>query len=273
LLSPSFPNFIRLITFTASAGLPDVASRFLGGNLTLGDCGFRVLTLPHIIAITTSDETKRKAFYTLFLGLTWSDTPLSREENPFVEEYQARVKKSLRKGIPIDYDLAHLKDDDIRDPRIAAARPALITLNLARYYPQVVGRKANFILTPETAGGDYCRKLKRLSEAQLDDLFGNIAAYPRTASFVDKVNAVVNQAVEAAQDWQTCAVENHRPIYTGISGQILSYSRIFLSNIDPQGCANANHPPLEQLRLTLLAGLIGFNQHHTYDECMSPPTD
>ncbi len=49
---------------------------------------------------------------------------------------------------------------------------------------------------------------------------------------------------------------------------MLSYSRIILSNIDPQGCVNANHPTLEQLRLTLLAALISFNQHHTYDECM-----
>lgn len=49
---------------------------------------------------------------------------------------------------------------------------------------------------------------------------------------------------------------------------MLSYSRIFLSNINPQGCADANHPTLEQLCVTLLAALIGFNQTHTYDECM-----
>ncbi|KAI9429254.1 hypothetical protein F5148DRAFT_1155249, partial [Russula earlei] len=243
-----------------TAGLPSAAGHFLGGNLTLADCGLHILSLPRIIVITSHSEIKRKAFYTLFLGLTWSDTPLRKEENPFAEEHQVRAKRSLRTGIPIEYDLAHLKDDDVKAPRIAGDRPALLALNLARYYPQVVGRKANFILTPETAGADYRRKLQRLSEAQLDELFGNIAAYPRTASFA--------QAVEATQDWQTRAVENHRPIYTGPSGHVLSYSRIFLSNIDPQGCANANHPTLEQLRLTLLAALIGFNQHHTYDECM-----
>ncbi|KAH9952535.1 hypothetical protein BGW80DRAFT_1452225 [Lactifluus volemus] len=254
---------------TASgAGLPGATGHFLGGNLTLSDCGFRELTLPRIITITSCDETKRKAFYTLFLGLTWSNRPLRKEVSPFAKEYQARTKRSLREGTAIDYDLAHLKDNDVKDPRIAADRPALLTLNLVHFYPQVVGRKANFILTPETAGADYRRKLQRLSEAQLDELFSNIGAYPRTASFADKVNAVVNQAVEAALDWQNRAVENHRPIYTGTSGHMLSYSRIFLSNMDPQGCANANHPTLEQLRLTLLAALIGFNRLHTYDECM-----
>lgn len=49
---------------------------------------------------------------------------------------------------------------------------------------------------------------------------------------------------------------------------MLSYSRIFLGNTNPQGCTNADHPTLEQLRLTLLAALIGFNKHYTYDECM-----
>jgi hypothetical protein len=268
LRSPSFPSFISLITFTADAGLRAAAGHFLGGNLTLADCGFHVLTLPRIITIMSHDETKRKSFYTLLLGLTWSDMRLSKEENPFAEEYEVRVKKSLRSGTPIEYDLAHLKDNDVKDPRIAADRPALLTLNLARFYPQVVSRRANFILTPETAGADYRRKLQRLSETDLDQLFGNIAAYPGTASLTDKIDAVVKQAVEAAKDWQTRAVANHRPIYTGTSGHMLSYSRIFLSNINPRGCADANHPTLEQLRVTLLAALIGFNQHHTYDECM-----
>jgi hypothetical protein len=49
---------------------------FLGGNLTLTDYGFRVLTLPSIVTIMGSDETKRKAFYAHFLGLTWSKTPI-----------------------------------------------------------------------------------------------------------------------------------------------------------------------------------------------------
>jgi len=265
--SPSL-TFTGLITFTAGTGLPSTTGHFLGGNLTLADCGFHALNLPRIITIMSHDEAKRKAFYTLFLGLTWSETPLSKEENPFAEEYETHARRSLRKGTPIEYDLAHLKDSDVKDPRIAADRPALLTLNLARYYPQVIGRKANFILTPETAGADYRHKLQRLSAAELDQLFGNIAAYPRTASLAAKLDAVVNQAVEAARDWQIRAVANHRPIYTGTSGNMLSYSLIFLSNVDPEGCKKANHPTLEQLRVTLLAAMIGFNQHHTYDECM-----
>ncbi|KAF8344540.1 hypothetical protein F5887DRAFT_970436 [Amanita rubescens] len=250
------------------AGLRSAAGHFLGGNLTLSDCGLHILTLPRIIAVLSNDETKRKAFYTLFLGLTWSNTPLSKEENPFAEVYEGRARKHRNVGTPIDYDLAHLKDNDVKDPRIPADRPALLTLNLAHYYPQVVGRKANFILTPETAGADYRRKLQRLSEGQLDELFANIEAYPRTADLADKIDAVINQAVEAARDWHACAISNHRPIYTGTSGHMLSYSRIFLDSVAPEGCASADHPTLEQLRVTLLAALIGFNQQHTYDECM-----
>ena len=98
----------------------------------------------------SNDENKRKAFYTLFLDLTWSDTHLSKEENPFAEEYEVRAKSPIL-GTPIEYDLAYLKNDDAKDPRIAANRPAYLTLNLQRFYPQVVGRRANFILTPETA--------------------------------------------------------------------------------------------------------------------------
>ncbi len=129
-----FPNFIRLITFTADAG---AAGHFLGGNLSLSDCGFCLLTLPHIITIMRNNETKRKLFYTLFLGLTWSDTPLGGGKNPFAEVYRVRTKNILTTGDPIEYDLAHLEDSDVKDPRIASHRPALPTLNLAHFYPHV----------------------------------------------------------------------------------------------------------------------------------------
>jgi hypothetical protein len=129
--------------------------------------------------------------------------------------------------------------------------------------------KANLILTPETASDDYRRKLLQLSEADLDQLFHNIPDYPRTESQAAKLNAVINQAISAARDWQTRAVQNRRPIYTGTSGHMLSYARIFLSSEDPSGCRKKGHPNVEQLRLTLLAAMIGFNQHHTYDECMT----
>ena len=132
----------------------------------------------------------------------------------------------------------------------------------------MASRRTNLILTPETAGAAFRDKLKRLSNDQLDQLFDNIPPYPRAASHADKLDAIVNQAVEAVREWQDRAVENRRPIYTGTSGHILSYSQIFLSNVDPNGCKKPNHPTLERLCLTLLAGLIGFNQHHTYDECM-----
>lgn len=130
------------VTTADDAGIRSAEAHFLGGNLTLADCGFEALTLPHIMTTMRSDEAQWKSFYTLFLGLTWSDTPINKEENPFAEEYEVCVKESLKLGIPIEYDLAHHKDDDLKDPRFAADQPALLTLNLVRFYPQVVFRRA-----------------------------------------------------------------------------------------------------------------------------------
>jgi hypothetical protein len=62
-----------------NAGLTSAA-----GNLALAKYGSKALTFPHILTHMTYD--KRKAFYTLFLGLTWSDTPFRMEDNLFVEE-------------------------------------------------------------------------------------------------------------------------------------------------------------------------------------------
>lgn len=240
---------------------------FLAGDLTLEDCGFRMLTLQNIVRLLIENETKRKAFFTLILGLTWSDTPLRPEDNPFAELYHQRAETAVRMGAVIDHDLAHLAPSDVKDPRIAdESRAPLLTLKEANRYPQVVGRKANFILAPETAASDFRDKLRRLGEKQLDDLFGNIPAYPRGSSRDRKIDAVVDQAVQAAQAWMASAVENRRPVYTGPSGHMLSYSRISLHDADR--CPGGDHPTLEQRRLVLLAALIGVNEHHTYDEGM-----
>jgi hypothetical protein len=215
----------------------------------------------------THNEIGRKAFYTLFLGLTWFNRPRRMEGYSFTEKYEIQTRKSSRTGAVIHFDLAHLLDDDIKDSRITTRHTALIPLSHARYYyPQVVGRKVNLIPTPRTAGDDYRRKLLRLSEADLDQLFDNIPDYSRIESQPAMLDAIVNQAVNAARDWKTCAVQNHRPIYTGTSGHMLSYARTFLRSEDPAGCGKNSHHNVEQLRLTLLAALI---QCHTYDECMA----
>jgi hypothetical protein len=119
------------------------------------------------------------------------------------------------------------------------------------------------------ASKNHHRKLPQLGEPNLDPLSNNIPDYPRTEDQVAKVDAVVDQAGNATRDWQTSAVQNHRPIRTGTSGHMLSYCNIFVSSEEPTGCKEKNHPTLEQLRLTLLAALIDFNQHHTYDEFMT----
>jgi hypothetical protein len=230
-----------------------------------------VATVNRPIIGLLADEVARKSFYTHILELTWSDMPLWKEDNPFSKMYKARAQnsqKSAKTGAVIYYDLTHLLNYRAKDLKIAGGHAAH-SLAHALYYPQVADRRANFIPTPETAGKDYHRKLLQLGEPNLDLLFNNIPDYPRTEDQVTKVDAVVNQAVNAARDWQTSAIKNHRPIYNGTSGHILSYSRLFVSSEEPTGCKKKNHPTLEQLRLTLLAGLIGFNQHHSYDECMT----
>lgn len=256
----------------ANTGIAGASGHFLAGNLTLSECGFRALNLINIMYLMTYNDTGRKAFYTLFLDLTWSKKPQSIGKGYSLakesEEYEIQDRKSSRTGAIINYDLAHLLDDNVKDPRITEGYK-FVTLARGRYYPHVFGRKTNLTLTPETAGDDYRRKLLRLSEADLDQLFHNIPDYPRTESQPAKVDAVVNQAIYAAQDWQTHAVQNHRPIYTGPSGHMLSYARIFLTAENPSGCGKKDHPNIEQLRLTLLAASIGFNQHHSYDECMT----
>src|SRR6266852_1368529 len=132
--------------------------------------------------------------------------PFRKEDNHFAEEDERRARRpsSSEAGAAIDYDLTH-----------------------SHYYLHAVGRKANLILTPESAGEDY-RQNPSAGEANLDQLFNNIPDNPRTEDQVTKVNAVVNQAVNAAREWQTRAVQNHRPIYTGISGHMLSYACIFV---------------------------------------------
>ncbi|KAI9573049.1 hypothetical protein HD554DRAFT_2167331 [Boletus coccyginus] len=174
--------------------------------------------------------------------------------------------------IPIEYDLAHLKNDNIKDSRITTNQHAFLTLNLIHYYPHIVGHKANYILILEIARANYHHKLEHLSKAKLNQLFSNITTYSYTTSHTDKIGAVINQAVKATQDWQTQAIANHHPIYTGPSGYVqysmLNCSHIFLNNINPQGCAKVNHFTLKQLCLILLTVLIDFNQHHIYNECM-----
>jgi hypothetical protein len=235
--------------FTMNTGLPSVAGHFLAGNITLAECGFEYLNLPYLISLMSHSEIARKAFYTLFLGLTWSDVSIrTGYYDPSAEEYEIPARKSTKISAIIDYDLAHLFDDDVKDPRVGEGRAGLITLACAHYYPHLLGHRSNFILTPKTAGDDYRRKLLQLSEADLDQLFHNIPDYPRTESQAAKLNAIVDQAVSAAQDWQTYAVQNHRPIYTGTSGHMLSYARIFFSSEDPSGGRRKDHPNVEQLR-------------------------
>lgn len=239
---------------------------FLAGSSTLSDYGFRLLTLKNIIqnlaGPLTENEVKLKDFYAHVLALPWSDNELKTEYNPFAQLYLERAGSA-------DLTLPNVDASAIKDPRVAGENaPLLVTLKDVTRDPIVVGRKANFILDPETTAKDFRRKLALMTEEQLDKLYSNVSAYPKSLSHAEKIEAVVKQAVDAASAWIRSANANRRPVYTAPSGHMVTHFCEFRNHAS--GCTHADHPTLEQFRLTMIATMIGFKQHHSYEEAIFP---
>jgi hypothetical protein len=146
--------------------------------------------------------------------------------------------------------------------------PALLVLKNAPQRPNVVGAK-DLIIDPESAARDYRRKLHALSEGQLDRLFSNIAAYPKHLSYAEKIDAVVEQAVEAAVRILKSAFARHRPLKTGPSGYGVSYPVIYIETTKNACHLDDHHPDLEEVRIVLLHFMLGENERHTFDEIMT----
>lgn len=248
---------------------------FLADKTSLSDYGFTRLTLGNIIGQLagprTVNEVKLKDFYAHVLALPWSDHELETEHNPFARFYTRRADSIETKVTSrVDLSLQNVGRAEARHPRLAGQDgPALITLRDAAQDPIVTGRKSNLILDPATTANDLRAKLLKMNEAELDKAYANIQAYPRHLPYAEKINAVVDQAVTAATAWVNAANDNCRPVYTAPSGHMITHARAFYAHV--ANCTNpADHPTLEQFRLAMLATMIGFKQHNSYEEAMFP---
>lgn len=232
--------------------------------------GLSLLTVDHIL-VSLRGEVKRKAFFTLVLALTWSDELLALERNAFAhviahgtEDERRQAREALARG----------DGPAIKDPRLGPAQgdepdDPLKRLAHAEQLFNVVGRKANILVQPSTAMRAFRGKLERLTEDELKVLYENIAD---TRHYVSVVK-VGRQAREAAERWLERALLWNKPIYTGPSGHALTYISLYARSYEaaikqrrppPRGA-----PTLDEARLVVVAGLIGRNQHHSYDETMT----
>ncbi len=228
-------------------------------DASLSSMGAERLSLPALVAQLRGDETRIKALFTLVLGLTWSSEPMG-PHNPFAGLQGEQAAR------------AHaLVFDAVKSVNVAPADSPIEALQAARTLPNVVGRKANVLLTPASAIGQLEKKLRELDPEDLQDLYGAIEELTGETVTVERV---IQQAQAAAEAWFASAERARKPIYTGPSGHALTYINLYLSAIAPDWPAVASPfpnggPNLAQARLVLLAALVGFNQHHSYDEVMT----
>ena len=256
----------RLTQAVATAGGKDQI-KALAPGLTDEQVGDLDLVVGKIV-----DENKRKTFYTDILKLSWSDVKYDAGENPF--------KMS-------DYLAAHLKPTDIKDERLflEAAQSNLDVLERLRDTEtrvNVVGRKANIMITPLSAIMEFAAKLNSLTVDELEVLYAtSLGERSDKAALID---SALQDGFEAMQRWYLSAMRWAKPIYSGPSGHALGYLNLYAKAYDRDGAIKAavamdlgdasgrigprEKPSLEQARLVMLCALIGKKQHHSYDEVM-----
>lgn len=222
--------------------------------------------------ISLRGEVDKKAFFTLVLELPWSDEFLALRYNAFdhllnhgTPQQRNGARRALRIGEGPAIKDPRLKIDEIGtdyyDPirRLAQARDIF----------NVVGRKANILVEPSTAMRAFKTKLERLSHEELVALYANIDDLKHHVS----VYKVGKQAQERAEAWLERALLWRKPIYTGPSGHALTYISLYARSRESAVNLGTLLPPdlptLEEARLVVIAGLIGRNQHHSYDEVMT----
>lgn len=248
--------------FVRRKGLIDHGWRFSSGELQLETLGEqdpifagavegieRQFTIRAILAELGSDEVKRKALFTLILGITWSEELL--RENPFDGHADAGT----------------IAPGDIKDPRLDpnGEESGWARLQRARYTFNVIGRNSNVLVQPESARKTFEAKLNKLSEDERHDLYSNIDAVKAPLT----VDQAVNQAVQASNKWMKSAFAARKPVYTGPSGHALTYVTLYARAYEQAKKKHKDAPSLHQARLVLLGALIGHNQHHSYDEVMT----
>lgn len=108
--------------------------------------------------------------------------------------------------------------------------------------------------------------LKSLYHGQIDESLNDKKAI---------IKSISAQAVKKAEEWRDSVLINKMPIYTGPSGHTLGYLNLYAHSVAEMSDADrkkASYPNMQEARLVLMAGLIGFSQHHTYDEVMTAST-
>lgn len=231
---------------------------FVPNNLILANLGFERIRLDRIVGAIIDDEVKLKALFTLVMRLTWSDEPLHAEHNPFHHLYESGTLEE-RTAAAIA-----LAGEGIKDPRLSDRAPSgPEILAQAKQLFNVIGRKANVLLEPRSAAPAFRAKLEKLHPQEFEDLYDNVPREHRS------LHKVVDQAVFAAERWRDQVLLHRKPIYTGPSGHALTYINLYLTGLDGRSPGAIGGPNLTECQLVLLAGLVGFNQHHSYDEVMT----
>lgn len=223
-------------------------------------------TLEEVITVLKDDEDKRKSFYTDILELSWSTLDY---EHPFENPFR-------------DKDLSRLTGEDIKDTRIGSLKQFARSKTRAH----VVGRKANILITPESGSLEFRAKLDRLTDAEVDKIYGRFFSATQGETPKQKAerikNAVVDNARKSIENWYKTARNAHKPIYAGPSGHTIGYLNMYKKAYDrdeklkekkPELSAERQiptrkKPNLEQARLVMIASLIGKKEHHSYDEVM-----
>ena len=221
------------------------------------------ITLCKIISAINHDEIKKKAFFTLVLALTWSEEAVTSwdELSALYEDMSHGPQRRALLAIL-------LRNDIIKDPRVPDG-PGILPIErlaLAKNLPNVIGRNANILLVPTSCLDTFRKKLEKLTPSQLADLYANIASSQKVNITVP---AVLQQAAQAATAWVQRVLKTQKAIFTGPSGHGLTYLNLFFENVGSPTIKGRYVPKPEEARLTILAALIGRNQHHTYDEVMT----
>jgi hypothetical protein len=202
----------------------------------------QMYTLEDVFTPIRGDENKKKQLFTDVMKLSWSQIPYQDHENPF-------TGKRLDSLVPTDVTDSRLGDDPLSELKTSAIRS------------HVVGRRANVLVTAETAKQEFQEKISALSLEDRRAIYGDLT-----------VEQICDDAVDAIDAWYDEAYHNHKPIYSGPSGHTLGYLTLYDNRLRKPNHAivprEYDKPSLEAARLVMLASLIGNKEHHTYDEVM-----
>jgi len=190
----------------------------------------------------SSDEDVRKTIYGDICKVPWSDAHLIEGAEGWEQTYEPS-----------------LSSEDVRSRLPRREEPGLMN---------VAGVFGNILETPLIAGSKFMeeggRRIERLRvQGRLD---GKLVGVPQGMT-------LLNDFVEKHTNWHNNAIDSHKPIIGGISGHTLGYLNMYAEALNKSTPEERDGlPSMETLRAVMLAGLIGFKRHHSYDEVMAAST-